>query len=203
MKSSGNNTGAYLGTTNLSLDPIIENYEEESRGKYSTGSRKGPTVAGDKEEIDFNISSVRSKEDDDLYSPDILKTRAQDYLKSDYLEDSLYGELDKSNGPKVDGGLELKVDQSVDVGLVESYGSLKISPQPFEKEESPRRLKSEERGGKNIPASAIYGESMHTVQELEEIDQELKLDMDLDKKLTIEQKKDFLQLKVNLFLLKK
>ena len=44
--------------------------------------------------------------------------------------------------------------------------------------------------------SVRKGSSMRTVEELEEIDQELKLDISFDKKMNLEQKKGFLQLKV-------
>jgi hypothetical protein len=125
----------YLGNTNLSLDPIIENFEEESRGKFSTESRKYPSYRGDKEEVDFNISSpprsIRSRQDDDLYSPDILKTRAENYLHSGGLEDSLYGDFDLSNPPQIDESTPIG-HSSLD--LVVSGGSegLKIEAQPFE-----------------------------------------------------------------------
>lgn len=39
---------------------------------------------------------------------------------------------------------------------------------------------------------------MRTVEELEEIDQELKVDISFDKKMNLEQKKGFLQLKVKI-----
>ncbi len=49
------------------------------------------------------------------------------------------------------------------------------------------------------PASLRKAGSMQTVEELEEIDQELKLDISFDKKMNLEQKKGFLQLKVKSF----
>jgi hypothetical protein len=48
------------------------------------------------------------------------------------------------------------------------------------------------------PASLRKAGSMRTVEELEEIDQELKVDISFDKKMNLEQKKGFLQLKVKI-----
>jgi hypothetical protein len=50
------------------------------------------------------------------------------------------------------------------------------------------------------PASLGKLGSMQTVEEFEEIDQELKVDISFDKKMNLEQKKGFLQLKVKNFI---
>jgi hypothetical protein len=85
--------------------------------------------------VDFNISSpprsVRSRQDDDLYSPDILKTRAENYLHSGGLEDSLYGDFDLSNPPQIDESAQIG-HSSLDLVVSGGSDGLKIEAQPFE-----------------------------------------------------------------------